>query len=181
MGNFWDLSDGDDIANVGTSFETGGGSIEPIPTDTTALAIIDEAKWDADRDGNQFVSLRWSVLTPAEYKNRKVFHKLWVSDLKPNQRDPEKYRDKQKKMLAAIDKNAGGKLFASGKRPTDETLGMALTNKPMQIKIMLWELAKDDGSMGRGNWIAAVAPRAGQTERTAPRIAAHLEDDDAPF
>lgn len=178
MGNFWDLSDGDDIANVGTTFETGGGSMEPIPNDTTALAIIDEAKWDQDRDGNSFVSLRWSILAPQEYKNRKVFHKLWVDDFKPNQKEPEKYRDKQKRMLATIDKNAGGKLSGSSKRPTDESLGISLTNKPMQIKIMTWEAQKSDGSMGRGNWIAAVSPKSGAA---APARKVETEDDDAPF
>jgi len=183
MANFWDLSTGEDITSVGTSFEAGGGSIEPVPNDTTALAIIDEAKWDEDRDGNRYISLRWSVLTPQEYKNRKVFHKLWVEDAKPMQKDPEKYRDKQIKMLAAIDNNAGGKLSGSGKRPTDETLGNALTNKPMMIKIMTWEAQKSDGSMGRGNWIAAVAPRGAQSQATpmAKKPAAHVEDDDAPF
>jgi len=183
MTNFWNLSDGADIASVGTTFETGGGSIEPLPNDTTALAIIDEAKWDEDREGNRFISLRWSVLTPAEYKNRKVFHKLWVEDAKPNQKDPVKYRDKQIKMLAAIDKNAGGKLSSSEKRPTDEVMGNALTNKPMMIKVMIWEITKDDGSMGRGNWVASVAPRGGAQATSVYNkpASAHVGDDDAPF
>lgn len=180
MGNaWWELSDGEDISKVGSSFESGGGSMDPLPNDTTALAFVDEAKWDQDRDGNRFISIRWSILAPQEYKNRKVYHKLWVEDDKPTQKDPVKYRDKQKKMLMAIDKNSGGKLFSSNKRPTDEALGIALTNKPMQIKIMLWEQKKDDGSMSRGNWIAAVSPKGGAQAQVAHKTVE--EDDDAPF
>ena len=68
MVNYWNLSDGDDIHKTGGEFETGGGNFTPIPDGTGLLAAIDEAKIDEDRDGNEFVSIRWSVLTPAEYK-----------------------------------------------------------------------------------------------------------------
>ena len=179
--NFWDLSDGDDLLKQGGSFEVGGGDLEPIPSDTSCVAIIDEAKWDQDREGNSFISLRWSVVLPAEYKNRKIFHKLWVSDDDPRARDAVKKRDKAKRMLAAIDTNAGGKLLASGKKPTDEMMGATLVNKPMQIKVMMWEQEKSDGTMGRGNWIAAVSPRGGAKAAAPVAKAPVLEDEDAPF
>jgi hypothetical protein len=177
--SFWDFQDGDE-AVTGT-FEVGGGNMEPIPNDTTCVAIVDEAKWDKDQAGNRLISLRWSVLAPDDYKNRKVFHKLWVQDDKPEHKDPAKKRDKDKRLLAAIDFNAGGKLMASGKAPTDDALGMALMNKPMSIKVMLWEI---DGKTG--NWISAVGPRGGKsaTPTPAPKpvpIRTVVEDDDAPF
>jgi hypothetical protein len=175
MSEFWSLSTGEDITKTGSSFESGGGSMEPIPENTTAVAIIDEAKWEQDLNGNEYVSLRWSILAPQEYKNRKIFQKSWVDDLKPDQKDPEKYRDKQRKMFFAIDTNCGGKLARSGKRPTDEMLGM-LTNKPMMIKIMTWD--DRETKKPRGNWIAAVAPRVGAEAAKATHVA---EDDDAPF
>jgi hypothetical protein len=178
--SFWDLSSGEDVADVGNKFESGGGTMEPIPNGTTALAIIDEAKWDHDQEGNQFLSLRWSVLNPSEYKNRKIFQKLWVTDDKPNQKEPEKYRDKQKKMFFAVDANCGGKLGKSNKTPTDEVLSSSLCNKPMMIKIMVWEAEKKDGTTGRGNWIAAVAPRGNGAAAAATRKA-ETEDDDTPF
>ena len=58
-------------------------------------------------------------------------------------------------MLAAIDANCGGKLMASGEEPTDTSLAKALLNKPMHIKVMVWEM--DDR---KGNWVSAVAPKA---------------------
>jgi hypothetical protein len=184
MDNFWELSDGDDITKQTGSFEVGGGELEPIPNDTTCVAIVDEAKWDADRDGNHFISLRWSVVLPAEYKNRKVFQKLWVLDDDPRAKDAAKKRDKAKRMLAAVDQNSGGKLLASGKRPSDEALGFHLVNKPMQIKVMEWKIDKEDGTTGKGNWIAAVAPRSGgktvMKAANAPKAAID-EDDEAPF
>lgn len=178
--SFWDFQDGDE-AVTGT-FEVGGGNMEPIPNDTTCVAIIDEAKWDKDQLGNRLISLRWSVVAPDDYKNRKVFHKLWVDDDKPDHKDPAKKRDKDKRLLAAIDFNAGGKLVASGRAPTNDALGMALMNKPMSIKVMLWEY---NGKSG--NWVSAVGPRGGKTAapapapKPAPKPAVEDDEYDAPF
>jgi hypothetical protein len=176
MTNFWDLSTGEDINSIGTSFETGGGEIQPIPNDTTCVAIIDEAKWDQNRDGASYISLRWSVVQPAEYKNRKVFQKLWVGDADPRSKDPVVKRDKALKMFAAIDKNAGGKLVMSGKRPSDEMLDMALVNKPMQIKVMIWEMEGENGKMS-GNWVSSIAPRG----NAAAKPSFQPRNDDTPF
>ena len=150
MVNYWDLSDGEDITKTGANFES-GGAMQPIPNNTTVIAIIEEAKVDQDRENNQYVSLRWSVLSPAEYKNRKVFHKVWCLDLRPAKE--EVYRDNQKRMLFAIDTNAGGKVVASGRAPTDQTLS-SFGGKQMQIKVMLWE---QNGNSG--NWVASVSPK----------------------
>jgi hypothetical protein len=67
--NFWELEDGD-LDTTG-SFETGGGDIEPIPAKTQVLASIDEAKFD-EYGGDQYISIRWNILQPEEYKNRKI-------------------------------------------------------------------------------------------------------------
>jgi len=163
--SFWDLSDGDSAKNTDSEYEIPSGNMEPIPDGSSVLAMIDEAKWDKPRDGYaEFISLRWSVLAPEEYKNRKVFQKLWVTDDDPNARDDAaaaKKRDKARRMLAAIDANAGGKLTKQEGIPTDEALSSCLTNKPMTIKCMLWEMPDRDkpGEFIRGNWIAAVAPK----------------------
>ncbi len=57
--SFWNIEE-----STG-EFESGGGDIKPIPADTSCLASIDEAKWDRDRDNNEYISLRWTVLMPA--------------------------------------------------------------------------------------------------------------------
>jgi hypothetical protein len=173
--SFWNL---ENLPENG-EFESGGGALELIPEGTQCLASIDEAKWD-NKDGNEYVSLRWSILMPAEYKNRKVFHKLWVKDHDPNAKDATaaaRKKEKAMRMLAAIDFNAGGKLKAAGVEPTDESLGACLVGKPMIIKVMVWN--DRDTGLPKGNWIGAVSPKKGAAAPAAK--AAPVAAGDAPF
>lgn len=160
---FWDLSDGETAANTGTEYEVPSGNMDPIPAGSSVLAMIDECKWEMKPTGEEFISARWTVLAPEEYKNRKVFHKLWVLDMDPSAKDEAsglKKRDKARKMLAAIDANAGGKLTAKAGRPTNDDL-LSLTNKPMIASMMIWSMpdTRNGGMMG-GNWVSAVASKA---------------------
>lgn len=172
--DFWGLSEGGSAADNNTgAFDAGGGNMQPIPSETNVLAAIDEAKWDG-ADGAKFISLRWSVLQPEEFENRKVFQKLWVSDDDPRG-DIGKAaakRDKAKKMLAAIDLNAGGKLLAKPVMPTDEAMTLHLTNKPMILKVMVWQM-KDamTGEIKRGNWVGAVNSKASAKVSSPEEIA----------
>lgn len=157
---FWSTSDGEDAAKTGQEYEVPGGNLDPIPDGSTVMAMVDEAKWAETQQGDRYVSLRWSVLAPKEYENRKVFHKLWVTDHDQNAKDQAKAiakTDKARKMLAAIDANAGGKLTAVDRVPTDDDLALALLNKPMTITLMTWE--SNTGGNG-GNWVCAVGPKA---------------------
>lgn len=165
MTDFWNLKDFDPSTG---EFDAGGGDFEPIPSNTTCLAIVDEAKWQTSRDGFDHISLRWSVLQPEAYKNRKIFQKLWVTDDDPSAKDPEKKREKARMMLAAIDANAGGKLRAAGGLPTDELMGVALTNKPMLIRVMMWKI-KDENTdeIKTGNWIGKVSSRNSTTDKVS--------------
>jgi hypothetical protein len=158
--SFWDLSDGQTAVDTPKEYEVSGGSMEPIPNNSDVLAIVDQAKW-ADKDGAAYVELRWAVMAPEAVKGRKVFHKLWVTDLDPNAKDEAKgkaKRDKARRMLASIDANAGGNLTRTGEAPTDETLTMHLCNKPMVIKVMVWSMKGSDGTDMAGNWVSAVSP-----------------------
>ena len=148
--SFFTTSDNKAIEKSG-SMEMGGGDIEPIPAKTQVLAAPDEAKWD-EYEGDEYVSLRWSILQPKEYAGRKIFQKIRVCD------SDSKKSDKATRMLAAIDTNAGGKLLASGERPTDESLTRCLVNKPMVLLLQVWEMERD-GETKRGNWSGAVSPR----------------------
>jgi hypothetical protein len=198
QGNFWDLNSGEDIHGQSGEFEV-AGNFEPIPDNTQALAIIDEAKWDTTDDGARFVSLRWNIMAPDDYKHRKVFQKLWVDDFDPRAKKPEEKRDKARRMLAAIDKNAGGKLLKSNDAPDDEALTVALTRKPMIIRINQWKMKNDQGEDMVGNWIGAVSPKTtGTVQKQNPpanKVAANAQpkggkvqsgrkapvDDDIPF
>jgi hypothetical protein len=158
--SFWALSDGNTAVDTPKEYEIPGGSMEPIPNNSDVLAVVDQAKW-AEKDGANYIELRWSVMAPEAVKNRKVFHKLWVTDLDPNAKDETKgkaKRDKARRMLASIDANAGGNLTRTGDAPTDETLTMHLCNVPMVIKVMVWSMRGSDGTDMAGNWVSAVSP-----------------------
>ena len=141
--SFFNTSDGEVIEADG-EFDA-GGDMEVIPAKTKLKAIIDDAKW-AEYEGERYINVRWSIIQPDEYKNRKVFQKIRVLD------GDSKKADKAKRMLAAIDTNAGGKLIKLGKIPSDEDLQINLLNKPMIIQVMVWEI--DDR---KGNWINSVS------------------------
>ena len=186
--SFWQLSDGTQAENT-TTFESGGGEIQPIPNNTALVAAIEEAKW-ADWEGESYINLKWRVMRPAEYANRVIFQKLHV--MKHGDKG-----DKAKRMLMAIDANCGGKLSRLRDTPQDEDLMMSLVGKPVAIKVQVWEI---NGKTG--NWISAVAPakqqapqaqQQQQPQRT-PQQNAHnqaksngyqplsnFDDDDIPF
>lgn len=156
--NFWLVGE-----EVSGTMEMRGGDIVPIPSKTQCLAAIDESKWDIYND-EEYISLRWNVLAPSEYKNRKIFQKIKVQEA------DEKKRQKAIKMLAAIDFNAKGGLMSIGKTPTNESMQKALMNKPMVIMLQIWAIEdKETGETKRGNWVSAVSPRnANQPEKVIP-------------
>ena len=159
------------LASTGT-VETGGGSIEPIPAKTQVKAAIDEAKWDS-YDGDEYISLRWTVLAPADYKNRKIFQKIKVND-------PAK-SEKAKKMLGAIAVNAGGGLLKTAGEPSDSDLQKHLLNKPMALLLQVWKIKPEDGSDEMtGNWISSVSPLKSKVAPTPPP-AVEIDYDDIPF
>lgn len=171
------------IDNQGAEFEVSGGNMEPIHDNTQLLAIIDEAMWSEDKhNGGWMIELRWTVMQPELYKNRKVFQKLRIES------SDAKKSEKAKRMLLAIDANAGGNIARAGRKPTDTDLAVNLMNKPMVIKVMVWEMDGEDGEKRRGNWVCAVSPRNKQQAAPAPVAptappapAPQNFDDDIPF
>ncbi len=169
--SFWNLSDNSENLqqnNTGT-FDAGGGDMEPIPKDTQVKAACEEAKWD-HYDGEEYINLKWTVLAPAEYKNRKIFQKIRVMD------GDAKKSDKAKRMLAAIAANAGGGLLKVEGRPSDMDLQRNLAMKPMALTLQVWEMDKTDGT-GKisGNWVQQVAPLKPQSQ---PEQTKESKDDD---
>jgi len=148
--SFFKMSDGTAPSTNGTA-EMGGGNLPPIPAGTQLKAMIVEAKWD---DGGQYnnrhIKLRWDVVD-GEYKKRVVFQKVQVCETDANK------RDKAIRMLAAIDANCGGKIMQLNAEPTDMDLMSNLCNKPMVIKVEVWEMENDQGQPMSGNWVQAVS------------------------
>lgn len=151
--SFFDLSDGSTTENNG-SFEAAGG-FDPIPAGTQLKAMIDEASWD-EYEGDRYISFRWDIID-GEHKGRKLFQKVRVLEA------DAKKADRAKRMLAAIDSNCGGALMKSGQEPDDMALQINLTNKPMAIKVEVWEMNDK-----KGNWICAVSPLQAAAPQAAP-------------
>ena len=169
--SFWQTSEGRSATDTTTGkFESNNG-IALIPENTTCLAMITEANI-AEYNGDEYINLAWTVNKPDAYKNRKVFQKVRVFDA------DTKKRDKALNMLAAIDKNAGGKLSKYDTAPTNEML-LNLMQKPMLIKVMVWDMNDK-----KGNWVAAVSPRSTEEPVSvqAPKVTPEVgEFDEIPF
>lgn len=194
--SFWTDENGEDITNTGDEYEIPSGDLDPIPNGSSVLAMIDEAKWDKRGEGMdeaKFVSIRWSVVAPDEYKNRKIFQKLWVTDDDPNAEDAEKAakkRTRQRKMLVAIDANSGRGL-PKDRAPTDEEMAINLCGKPMIIKCMEYDFPSRENPNERivGNWISKVAPASKGVDVKPPKDRAQTQaapgsaamDDKIPF
>jgi len=182
--SFWKTSTGAKLESQG-SFNVGGGEMAPIPSGTKVKAMITEIKFElpSDRDaangfGEELIKVRWDVVD-GEFKNRVIFQKIAVDHEKVEK------KDKALEMLAAIDFNAGGKLMASGEKPSDHGMAKALTNVPMILQLQVWETKKDDGSDMSGNWVQAVY-NATQMKADAPKPKEDKPDfdsfdDDIPF
>lgn len=174
--SFWNLSDNTTAnTDVKAEFEIGGGSFDVIPDGSSVLALIDKAVWTRkdkqDFNSPEYLELTWAIQKPEALANRRVFHKLWVSDFDPNAKDQEKAKtkkDKALRMLAAIDANASGKLATLNQKPTDDQLGIALINRPMVITLGVWE---DQNKNPAGNWVRAVAPKTKALEIKAAKPA----------
>lgn len=179
-------------------FESKGGSFEVLPDGTRCLAIIDSIEWDSfpceEGEAIKFIKARWSIMQPADYENRKIFHniKLYGDDPSGKFYDPEKQQAKREKERAtfwAIDKNCGGKIAAKGRHEiTNEELQRCLINKPMYITLGVWETPDKTKS---GNWIrkiepssagaAAATPKPKQATKPITRAQPVDDDDDIPF
>ena len=162
--SFWQTSDNAPIVATGQA-EMGGGDLPPMPNGTVVVAMPTEAAWDETPQGERLIKIRWDVLE-GEFKKRVVFQKVRCAD-----KDSKK-RDKALRMLAAIDANAGGKLMALGKEPSDMDLATSLTNKPMKLKLAIW--ATDNETTGEkitGNWVQAVASMAGPAAEVPAKAA----------
>ena len=197
MSDFWGLSDGSSATDTDENFELAGGNLEPIPEGSTVIAAVEAAAWKDDKDGNEFLEVKWRVAKPEAFANRVIYQKLWVTDADPRAKDEaaaKKKQDNARRLLSRIDAEAGGKLARKSGKPTDDELAVALQNKLMAIKVMVWAMKGNDGSDMSGNWIAAVMSKTKPVEITsaAPPKAQAVKvqtsqgfvddlDDDVPF
>lgn len=190
--SFWNTSDGGQVKAESEYEAPSGGSFDPIPHNTDVLGYIDEIKW-GDKDGASPIEYRITVVKAEAFKNRKLFFKLWPLGDNPNKKEPDKRKkeaDKSKRMLAAMDANAGSELIAINGKPSNEQLQSALMNKMMVFKIGMYDMPKDDGSgeRNKGNYLLGVSPKTKQvsevhapTQASSQGGSSRVDDDEIPF
>lgn len=190
--SFWETSTGESAIQESKSFEIEGGNMSPIPDGAHVLAMIEEAKWATVKDGTEeYVNIKWAVLKPEIYANRKTFQKLWVSDLDPSVKEKEKAkakRDKALRMFSVIDANAGGKLSRIAQKPDNDDLAAALVGKMMVIGLRVWENKNAAGDDASGNWVYFVDQKNSELKEGNVKAATKAKpvtpssfDDSIPF
>ena len=194
--DFW--SDGSESTG---EFESKGGSFDVIPEGTRCKAHIEEIEWnfyDPEDENIPYVKARWSIESPSDYENRKIFHeiRLYGDDPKGKFYKPEAQEtriDTYRTIFWAIDKNCGGKLAALKRKPKNEELQRYLIGKPMLITLAVWGKPNEK----QGNWVRKIEPlnsgNAQQQSKPAPQKQAPKPqpgnvsggfddmDDDIPF
>lgn len=173
--SFFNLSDGSKVESTTEAEVSSGSGFDPIPDGTVLKAMVEDAKWkDANEYNNRLISLTWLVLD-GEFKGRKVFHNIKICDT------DAKKKDSALRMFIAVDANAGGKIFASGKEPTDYEMMAALANKPMTIRARVWEMEDKEGNKRSGNWVDQVGSASGAKKpapkKEEPASTASMDDD----
>jgi len=116
---------------------------ELLPEGERVQANILKAEWKTVEDfktkeDDRIISILIEVES-GEYKGRNLFGSLKVYN------PDSKRAERDKTMLAAIDKNAGGKLRALGREPDDDDLQKYLVNKSMVFVVGLMENGGKDG------------------------------------
>lgn len=172
------LSDGT-TAGGEKEYDASEGFGAPLPDNTEVLAACTAIEWN-EYEGIENIRSTWSVVLPAEHKDRKIFYTFRIND------ENSTKADKARRMLAAIDATHGGKLAALDRDPTDEDLGRALISKLMVLKIGYYDM-RDKGGR-EGNYIKAVSPRKTGAVAEEPVVkkatakkAVEDFDDDIPF
>lgn len=147
-------------------------SLEPIPKGTQVVAYIEDAQIDEgneDYGTERHIKLQWRIHKPEEYQNRVIFQKVRVWH------DDRSKQERAMRILAAIDKNCGGGLASLSQEPGPSDLQQHLLQKPMIIKLDVWEFGDRTG-----NWVQAVAPKEGDVKLDLPKTESFSEDD-IPF
>lgn len=186
--SFWNTSEGEAITQSAEFEAPSGGGNYVFADGSTIAGVIEDIKWDSFNGGLEFINYRISVMQPIEdangvkVANRKIFAKLYLNGKDQDKADDGKLKkqsDTAKRMLAAISTNAGGGLFKVTGQPTNEDLQQHLMMKPMTFRLGKWEMKRQDGTMGVGNYVQAVGPFkaqydavSGTTEQQQPKVQA---------
>lgn len=172
--SFWNVSTGEKATG-----EVQENNFDPLP-EGYYLCMLEEVKVN-DYQGRKSIQVKARVVGDGFGKNRVLFMGLKAFD------DDSKKRDRAINLLVKCANVTGAKL--PDKEPDDIWLAR-LCDKPLQIKVGVYDLKKDDGSPLKGNFIQnfeGKAHKAGEGKAVAAKkeVAATTNasdmDDDIPF
>ena len=185
MSNFWD--------NVSGTPEQAFAKeiVDILPHGTQAIGKIVKAINESGNFGDN-IQIQWE-LTSGEFAGRHLFQKMYVFDKKPERQ--LKARNMLKYLLDLFQVT-----ISLDGPPTNQDL-MKLVGKFGGLKIMEWQMEKDDGSTAHGNSISEVhnakdfdsitgkyrefklkPPKGVESALTRHPRGTHAElDDDVPF
>ncbi len=182
-----DLWNDDEEEFSGEYVQEGGGDFPVIPHETRVMAYPDKAEWIVkenyknNKNEENCISLRFDI-EDGEFKGQKVFKKCFIES------DIEEQARKDYNMLMNVDANAGGKIRALKRKPTDEELQRYLINKSMVIVVGLMKGKNGDKDQ---NYLMGISSGKSKSEsKPAPKKASaparkafgfDSMDDDIPF
>lgn len=111
---------------------------EPMPEGTRVLATIEDIGLDSfPGSDHEHINIKRIVDEPLEYKGRKFFQPIYINGSDPSGQyydasKQKKNKDDALRMLFAIDKNSGGKMYAGKLDATDDNLKKCLIAAQMQ-------------------------------------------------
>lgn len=145
--SFFTLSTGSAV-EAGTSYEVAGMS-QVMPESSIVKAVISKVEWKENFSKTSHdLRITWKVVGE-DFKGNS-FNQTFAFD------DPKK-SDKAKIMFATLDKlTSNGAVVAMGKRPTEQEIMQHMANKPVGVKLGVYEIAKDDGGTSVGNFVKKV-------------------------
>ena len=101
---------------------------DPLPEGTRVLQTLEEIKLDSFQGSDhEHLNIKWRIEAPEEFNNRVYFQSIYINGSDPtspyyDESKQDKNFNDARRMLFAIDYNAGKKIAALKREPTQEEL-----------------------------------------------------------
>jgi len=187
--DFW----GSDEIESDGNYDVGGGDFPVIPDGTRVKALIEKVEL-FDEDNKKFnyktgldeecISVRFDI-EEGEFKGQKIFKNYFIES------NDETEKTKARNMFFAMDHNAGGKIMALKRKPSEDELNRYLINKSMVIVVGMMQDKKTkekrnylqglSASKNKPSHQAAPLQSEKPVQRQQARPMSNDMDDDIPF
>lgn len=173
----------DDDEEVTGNYVNESGDFPVIPHDSRLKACIDKISWKFKenyknlKESEDCISMRFDI-DEGEFKGQKIFKNFFIK----SNNDDQAVKDYR--MFLNIDANAGGKIRALRKEPTDDDLARYLINKSM---IVVVGMMTDKDTKKQQNYLMGISSLSSnkspskQSANQSSRKNNDVEEEDLPF